>query len=386
MEELVYEGSTDDEERLRGVLERAARYIVERVGKKGLEAIVLAGGFGRGEGTLHRDDGAPGLPFNDLDLLLVGTRRGIASGVLRHLKSSLAQLLGVDFLDIGYMCSSQFREARPTIFLYDLKYGSKILWGSPDVLEQVPSFASSDLPLTEATRLFLNRGIGLLYVLLSIERGETGSVSRKNAAVAWSKVVLAAGDAILLERKLYHWSYVERMKRIDEMSGSSVADGDFLQKHKSATLFKLTADFGVLPTQDPARLCVEARFLHEKYFRWVEQNRTFANLTDWTAYPSVLLRVGLRPLRGRLKDSLTELRSALGHVDRLGRFARLPLWGEERRLALLPLVLYAIQESVSPPRENGYLEAACMIEFGRRRVEAQDWNLLASALVGESHP
>jgi hypothetical protein len=386
MEELVYQGSADDEERIHGILERTTKQIVDRVGSLCLEAIVLTGGFGKGEGAVRRDQGSSGLPFNDIDLLLVGTRPRIASSILHDLRSSLSQLLGVDFVDIGYIRSSQFRKAEPTIFLYDLKNGSKILWGSPDILKKVPSFASSDLPLTEAARLFLNRGIGLLYTLLLFERGEGGPILRKNAAVAWSKVVLAAGDAILLQRELYHWSYAERMKRIEEIARLSVFDGDFLETYRRAALFKLTADFAVLPSQNPAELCLEARLLHEKYFRWVEQKRTFADITDWTAYPLVLLRAGLRPLRRRLKESLTELRPAVLHVDRLGRFVRLPLWGEERRLAVLPLVLYAVREGGNVARETSYLEAACMMEFGRKRVETQDWRLLASALVGEAHP
>jgi hypothetical protein len=355
MEELIYRGSSDDEERIHELLERTTKHIVERVGSRGLEAIVLTGGFGRGEGALKRDEGSSGIPFNDLDLLLVGTRPSIASGVLRGLKSSLSQLTGVDFIDIGYTRSSQFRKASPTIFLYDLKNGSKIIWGSPDALENVPSFASSDLPLTEATRLFLNRGIGLLYTLLLFERRETGQTLKKSAAVAWSKVVLAAGDAILLRRKLYHWSYVERMKRIEEVARLSVVDMDFLRTYRSAALFKLTANFGVLPTQDPARLCSEARSIHEEYFRRIEQSRTWVTITDWTTYPPVLLRAGLETVRRRFKHSLRELKSTVVHFDSLARFVRLPLFGEERRLAVLPLVLYSTPKPGSVARETRYL-------------------------------
>lgn len=386
MEDLIHRGSSSDEESIHELLERTTKHIVDRVGNRGLEAIVLTGGFGRGEGALKRDEGSPGLPFNDLDLLLVGTRPNIASGVLRGLEDSLSQLVGVDFVDIGYIHSSQFRKAQPTIFLYDLKNASKIIWGSHDALKKVPSFASSDLPLSEATRLFLNRGIGLLYTFLLLEHCVTGHSLKKNAAVAWSKVVLAAGDAILLQRKLYHWSYVERMKRIEEVARRSVVDEDFLRTYRSASLFKLTADFGVLPTQDPARLCSEARSIHEEYFRRVEQSRTWVNITDWTTYPSVILRAGLVTFRRRFKLSLRELKSAVIHFDRLVRFFRLPLFGEERRLAVLPLVLYSTPGRESTAGENGYLEAACMIEFGRRTVETRDWELLAGALVGESHP
>jgi len=386
MERLIYQGSADDEERIRAILERATREILNKLGAGGLEAIVLTGGFGRGEGALRGEAGTSRLPFNDLDFLLIGTRSHVAYGLMRGLKNSLPGLLGVDFVDLGYIRSSQFRGAPPTIFLYDLKNGSRVIWGSAGALENVPVFQSSDLPFSEATRLFLNRGIGLLYTLVALDRDGIGPVIKKNAATAWSKIILAAGDAMLLRKRLYHWSYVERIKRVEEIAPLFDLGPDFLGKYRSAAMFKLTADFDLLPSSDPARLCLEAESLHERYFRWVEERRTFAEIKDWRTYPLVLLRAGLRPLRSRLKDSFAVFREAATHLDTMTRFLRLPLWGEERRLALLPLVLYSAKKPEGMAQENRYLEAACMLEYGRNRIRSQDWMRLASALVGESHP
>jgi len=386
MEELIYQGSAEDEEKVLEILERSTRKIVEKVGTRDCDAVVLTGGFGRGEGAVKRNGEEPGAPFNDLDLLLIGARARVSASVLRELKNSLPRIAGTDFVDVGYLHSSEFRKAAPTIFLYDLRNGSRVIWGDEAVLEKIPSFSSSELPMSEATRLFLNRGIGLLYAYLLLARGEARHVLEKTAAVAWSKTVLAAGDAKLLQRRIYHWSYVERMKRIEEAAKSSAINPDFLENYKRAALFKLTADFGVLPARDPSRLCRDARIIHEEHFRQVEQRRTRLPMGDWREYPSVLLRAGLDSFRRRLKQVLIGLGSSVNHPATLTRFVRLPLLGEERRLALLPLVLYSAPEPGGREDNSKYLEEACVLEFGRRRAVAEDWSKLAGALVGDSHP
>jgi|GEM_PF-3431031 len=386
MEKLIYQGSTDEENRVRAALKEATNSIVSTVGSRGLDAVVLAGGFGRGEGALLREDGSEGLPFNDFDFLLVGTRSSVPVRVLSKLKRMLPRVLNVDFVDINYMRASDFKRVSPTVFFYELRNANRVLWGSPDALGTLPFFDPSELPLTEATRLFLNRGLGLLSVLLQLDDAQSGELVGRRAAVAWSKVVLTAGDSFLLERKLYHWSYVERMKRLAEIAQFSALEAEFAETYLRAAMFKLTADFSLLPTQDPSKLCYEARQIHERYFRTLERKRTFADLTDWKAYPTVVLRAGLQPLRRRLKEYLTERGDMVARFRSLWRFARLPLWNEERRLAILPLLLYAVLEPGSQAREGSYVAEACEIEYGRRDVRADDWKRLALELVGEFHP
>jgi hypothetical protein len=386
MEKLVYQGSTDEEKKLRAALKEAAEAIVAGVGSRGLDAVVLAGGFGRGEGALQREEGSEGRPFNDFDLLLVGTRSGVPARVLGELRRTLPRLLDVEFADINYIRASELKKVSPSIFFYELKNGNRTLWGSADVLEALPLFEPSELPMTEATRLFLNRGLGLLSVLLHLDEGEESEGLLGRAAVAWSKTILAAGDSFLLEQRLYHWSYVERMRRLREIAKYSTLEAGFADAYVSAATFKLTADFSILPTRNAAELCLEARRFHERYFRALERKRTFADLTDWKTYPPVVLRAGLQPLRRRIKEYLMERGDTLARLRGLWRFARLPLWNEERRLALMPLLLYAVHESDNRVRERSYVAEANEIQFGRRTAEASAWKRLTAELVGEAHP
>ena len=384
MEELVYRGSPEEQARILFALKEAARLVAEKTGLTGGDAVVLTGGFGRGEGALSREPGDAGRPFNDFDIVIVGARPGVPGGVLAGLKSGLATALGADYVDLGYVRASSLAGAEPTVFLYELKAGSRVLWGSERALDAVPAFEPFDLPLTEGTRLFLNRGLSLLALLLAIERREDAAALRKSAATAWSKAVLAAGDALLLERRLYHWSYVTRVQRMEEVGGG-FAGGEFVREYRDAAFFKLTADFGKLPSQDPLELFALARSLHERVFKLFEERRTLAAIPDWKDYPAAVVRAGLIPARRRLKESVLALARNALRPGEVARLARLPLVGEERRLALLPLVLYAVRGRADQSVDRGYVETACRIELGRAGGGPDDWTRLATRLAAGAH-
>ncbi|MFH0777907.1 MAG: nucleotidyltransferase domain-containing protein [Candidatus Eisenbacteria bacterium] len=387
MHKLLYQGSEEEEEGIRANLTKAVEAVLRELGQERLEAVVLAGSFGRGEGAVVREADSPPRPFNDIDILIVGSRPRVPCDSLARLRETLRALAGADFADVGYMNSSDFARALPTVFLYELKHGSTVLWGSADFYRKLPPLDGKDLPLSEGTRLFLNRGIGLLSLLLMLEAGGDQNSLLRCAAAAWSKVVLAAGDSLLLQRNAYHWSYAERVERVRETMRVRDCEDGLLEKYERAALLKLTGNLSLLPAGDAEALSDDARALHEVSFRRFESSRTFAPLGDWCEYPVTLLRAGLAPLERRLKEFLCD-RARPGRLSASDflRFARLPLWGEERRLALLPLLLYSPQEAESLRLSSRYLEAASWLEHGNRKVRAGTWNRLAREVVGDSHP
>ena len=385
MEELVHRGSPEEQARILFALKEAARFVAEKASLAGGDAVVLTGGFGRGEGALSREPGCEGRPLNDFDLLIVGVGPTVPDRVLAGLRSSLPAALGADHVDVGYVRASTLTGAEPTVFLYELKEGSRVLWGSERALDGLPSFRPSELPPTEGTRFFLNRGLSLLALLLAIEKREDAAALRRWAASAWSKVILAAGDALLLEKKLYHWSYVTRVKRMEE-AGGGLFGSELVHEYRDAASFKLTADFGRLPSQDPLELFAEARSLHERHFRLFEERRTFASIRDWRDYPAVVVRAGLMPARRRLKECVLAAARNFLRPGELARLARLPLVGEERRLALLPLVLYAVRGRLDQSVDSGYVGAACRLELGRLGRGPDDWARVATRLAAGAHP
>ncbi len=103
---------------------------------------------------------------------------------------------------------------RPSIFNYDLKYASKVIWGDANILQMIPDISASSLPIEEVETLFFTRLWAFLGCLdesgLSVDRtGDNARFFRNQMA----KAVLAVIDTLLSRKKAYHSGYRERVAR-----------------------------------------------------------------------------------------------------------------------------------------------------------------------------
>ena len=100
------------------------------------------------------------------------------------------------------------KKMKPTIANYDLKYGSKVIYGK-NYLEKIPSFKPEDIPIWEGIRLLLNR------MAEALEHFSIDNPS--DETVFWcDKIILACQDALLLTIGRYTPSYRERNKIFTE--------------------------------------------------------------------------------------------------------------------------------------------------------------------------
>ncbi len=208
--------------RVAGDVAQVVRFLCARV--PDLRAVILTGAFGRGEGALTplprcgRGAGSEGLvlPANDYDFVLVSATP-IERARLTRWGRELAVRLGVPAVDLLHVPLHALGWLPPTVFNFDLRYGSCLVWGDPAVLERLPAFAAGDIPLVEAKALLFNRMVCLLAPM------RAGYVSKPPAGpergalyVGASKAALAAMDAVLILRRRYDSSYRERAARFAE--------------------------------------------------------------------------------------------------------------------------------------------------------------------------
>jgi len=138
--------------------------------------------------------------------------------VVRDMRRELAEKIGIKWVDIGQKTPSELKRLKPSIYNYDLKYGSRVIAGSENVLDAIPEMDSRELPLREGEILFFTR----LWTLLgSLDRGGF-SVPRSSEESRFfrnqmAKCVLASVDARLLQCGCYHTSYVARVERLSEL-------------------------------------------------------------------------------------------------------------------------------------------------------------------------
>lgn len=180
-------------------------------------AIVLYGGYGRGEGSWYQDD--PGLwhPYNDYDVLIVAEDHPPRSRVVEAEKA-LAAEVGIRWIDLSVRTPDELRAAAASILNYDIKYASRVLYGDSTTLDLIPLIDASRLSWVEAKVLYNTR----LYTFLgcfdeagpgSPLRGEGSRFFRNQMA----KAVLSVVDVLLLAGGLYDASYRERIRRVLEL-------------------------------------------------------------------------------------------------------------------------------------------------------------------------
>jgi hypothetical protein len=255
----------------------------------GLRALVLSGGFARGEGGVLR-----GQPQNDYDLVAL---RGLAPpprGAYARVRAALEPRLGLH-LDLQPVWEGRLPWVRPSVFWYETALRGRVLWGPGDLLARIPVRDAAQLDPTEGLRLLVNRAAGLL-----LARPERDPHLHRIQA---SKGFLAAMDAHLLARGLFAPSQRERWTAFAGLKGREGLPepmADRLAWLEWAFRFKVDPERAGEPDAEAA---------------WRE-----AALAILDAVPDALRCAGLRGLEeyaraDRLTDNVVWRVRALGHAE-----------------------------------------------------------------------
>ena len=173
-----------------------------------IESIVLAGGFGRGEGSVLIVDNDIH-PINDYDIYII-TKDNSEIVDLEDLRNSILKRIQIRQVDIELIQAKKLKYLKPTMANYDLKYASYVFYGNKKILESIPLIDSSKLSLREGrTPLLL-----YLISILQAYPGEKDSQITDNEKF-WiyqqiSKSILGWSSALLILHGKYHSSYIER--------------------------------------------------------------------------------------------------------------------------------------------------------------------------------
>ncbi len=214
---------------------------VERIIPAGkLEGLVLAGGYGRGEGGVLRENGQD-LPYNDLEFFvfmrgstLINERRFRTA--LHRLGESLSHGVGLD-VEFKILSTSRLRRSPVSMFYYDLVMGHRWLIGEEDLFTGCAHHReAASIPLHEATRLLFNRCSGLLFASERLAQNDFSAADADFVGRNLAKAQLALGDVVLAMAGRYHWSCLERHRRLQELHDVHT---ELLSQHAAGVAFKL---------------------------------------------------------------------------------------------------------------------------------------------------
>jgi len=187
-----------------------------------LAGLVLGGGYGRGEGgVLRASEGDR--PYNDLEFY-VFTRgnRVLQEHALREPLAKLGHELSPEtgvHVEFKVESVSHLRASRVSMFSYDLLSANRMILGKADLFAECEHHLdATKIPLSEAIRLLFNRCTGLLLARQLLCNPRMPPEDSDFAARNIAKAQLAVGDALLVMTHSYHWSCLERVRRMQELS------------------------------------------------------------------------------------------------------------------------------------------------------------------------
>lgn len=157
-----------------------------------LVALVLTGGFSRGEGTTRY-----GAPVNDYDLLAICSRPA-QSARYHRLSLALTEEVGLE-VDLLPVWGPRLPFVGRKLFWLDVRMGGRVVSGDPRALRRLRQFPARDVSRAEIARLLGNRAAGMLLSLPG--EGEPADLHQRDLQA--TKAVLAAMDAVLLHRGQY---------------------------------------------------------------------------------------------------------------------------------------------------------------------------------------
>ena len=237
------DGSDALESLIANTCDEIGRDVTRIVPAEKLQALLLGGGYGRGEGgVLATPDGDK--PYNDLEFFLLisghprlNERRYGAA--IHALEQRMTEKLGIE-VEFKILSLEKLISSPTTMFYYDLVCGHRVTVGPPSVLEACSHHADpARIPPHEATRLMMNRCSGLLF---AAERLATSAPTRQDLdfiARNIAKAQLALGDVVLAGLGKYHWSCLERHQALAVINEPALPMADLLAFHKDGVDFKL---------------------------------------------------------------------------------------------------------------------------------------------------
>jgi hypothetical protein len=370
---FTIDGSNELEYRLSALCDTISAAVQGIVPASKLQALVLAGGYGRAEGGVLQT-AAGDRPYNDIEfyVFICGNPLLNSRRYRRELDHLGHELSGPAGLHVEFKIESidKLRRGSVSMFSYDLVSAHRIVCGSHGIFAGCQHhLEAGKIPVAEATRLLLNRCTGLLLARECLDDGnldpETSDFVGRNLA----KAKLAFGDALLAARHRYHWSCRERHQRLIQLQSCADApDGLgtlFIDRitgyHSEGVEFKLhprrlTRSATEFRAEDEALSAVAAEL-----WLWLESrrlNRSFASLREY----ALAARPG-DPESFSLRNYALNARAfGLGALfDPLSRF-----YPRERLLSSLPLLLHQ-PDVTDKPLLRAHLRK-------QLRTQASDWS------------
>ncbi len=242
---FTLDGSDELENRLTHLCEKVLSGVKKLIPEDKLEALVLGGGYGRGQGGVLETE-AGDAPYNDLEfyVFLRGNRVLNERDYSQKLNGLGEELSAEAGLHVEFKVDSvaRLRRGPVTMFSYDLVSGHRVLFGGQKVFAGCERHLdAANIPLAEATRLLFNRCTGLLLAKELLKKPALNTEDTDFIGRNIAKAQLAIGDAMLAAYGKYDWDCRKRGEAVNKLAAAEALAWmrDAQNHHAAGVQFKL---------------------------------------------------------------------------------------------------------------------------------------------------
>lgn len=245
-------------------------------------AVVMLGGYGRGEGGVDIDADGREKPHNNLDFLII-TRAGVDGRSLKDAADRAIAPLVARFeigMDVGYVSEAQLASSPCLVMWYDMRFGHKVVLGDTGYVSGLNAFTLDHIAPWDVRNLLVNRGTLLVINELLLEKqldDERARTVIKHAV----KAIIGYGDAVLFFRRQYDWSYVEKQTRMRKLKN---VDPMIQGLYDEAAEFRFKPDYKRYLARDLRAWNASLLKKLEPIHRECEANRLGEENLSWSHY------------------------------------------------------------------------------------------------------
>ncbi|MDY6915378.1 MAG: hypothetical protein SVM86_03550 [Candidatus Cloacimonadota bacterium] len=288
-EKFTVKGSVKIENEIRNILGKITDDLHKHLKQEDYKALILLGGYGRGEGGVVTENNRE-KPHNNFDLLLI-TKKSPTKLVLNieKYRDNLGKISSVyDIgIDLGVISASKLKHSQCRLMWYEMRFGHKVLAGDKNFVSSLKHFSLKNVPAWDIRNLMVNRGTLMIVNDLLLEEFEIDDQRKKLIIKHIIKAIIGYGDALLFFEGEYSWSYMEKKRRMIKQKNIS---SKFKKIYNMAMEFRFQPNYSEFMNKDLKELNETLREIFSEVFRYCEQKRLGVELKNWSTYPAIVFR------------------------------------------------------------------------------------------------
>ena len=286
-------GGDQVEAKIAEIVTNVGDVVRDVVPQEKLRALILLGGYGRGEGGVVVVDGQE-RPHNNLDFLLItrhvpARERGQWKERIDAAIEPLIERYGIG-LETGVVPAEGLRRYPCLVMWYDMRFGHKTIVGDAAFVPGVTRYRVERILPSDVDWLLINRGSHLLIADRLIARGPLSIDEREFIVRLMMKTIIGYGDAALFFHGDYHWSYQEKGRR---MQHRLELPESFRKLYEEAISFRFRPCYEAYIQRDLPVWVEEIRALLAPVHLECEYRRLGESGWAWADYPARAFRHAL---------------------------------------------------------------------------------------------